>query len=397
MFQPNRRGQRPMKICFVTTNFPRYLGDSEGTFILEAARGLTHHGHQVRVIAQHWPGLPTYEWMDGVEVIRPRYWWPESQEMLRQPGGGLPIIWDKSWLARLQMMPFLLVHTLTTAWYARDCDIIHAQWTLSAGTSWLGQWIHRRPVVMSSLGSDLFTVPGTPVGAWVTRWVLQRSASVIVISQALAQAATQLGRSPDAIIPLGVDTRHFHPVDTTHRDNYIVYVGTLIKRKAPHHLIDAMAQLKAKHPRLRLVIVGAGPERNALENQVAMLSLTEQVTFAGAQGPDRVKQWVQRAKLLVLPSTEEGLGVVLLEALACGTPIVASQVGGIPDVVTPEVGLLTPPGDVPALAHAINTLLSDHSRWLQMSRQARQRAETRYDWRRIATQLIDVYQQCGVK
>jgi hypothetical protein len=159
-----------MKICFVTTNFPRHVNDSEGTFVWEAARAIARLGHQVRVVAQHWPGLPTHEWMENVEVFRPRYWWPESAEILRQPGGGLPIVWRRSRSARIQVLPFIAVHTLTVARQARDCDIIHAQWTLSAAAAWLSRPWHGRPIVATLQGSDIFQVVTNRWGALQRRY-----------------------------------------------------------------------------------------------------------------------------------------------------------------------------------------------------------------------------------
>jgi glycosyltransferase involved in cell wall biosynthesis len=137
--------------------------------------------------------------------------------------------------------------------------------------------------------------------------------------------------------------------------------------------------------------VGDGPERQSLQALASELGLSESVDFAGYQPQDVVRQWMQRAKLLVLPSLEEGLGVVLLEALASGTPIVASEVGGIVDVVTPGVGVLVPPGDASGLANAIANTLLDADRWLAKSVRARDRAVELYDWDRIGEQYARIY------
>lgn len=383
-----------MKICFVTTNFPRYLGDSEGTFIWEAARAVARHGHQVRVIAQHWPNLPTHEWIEDIEVIRPRYWWPESGEVLRKEGGGLPIVWRKSWLARFQMIPFIFVHTLAVARYAHDCDVIHTQWTLSAGAAWLSKVIHRRPILATLQGSDIFQVTRSRLGAWLTRVVLQRCDRISALSQALAISTAAIGipLSAITITPNGVDLTKFVPPSNS-REPLILYVGSLIKRKGVVYLLEAMSEIAEVYPASRLMVVGDGPERPSLEKRVTDLGLTGRVTFAGPQSPTQVRQWMQRAKVFVLPSVEEGLGVVLLEALACGTPIVASRVGGIPDVVTPDVGLLVPPANSDLLVRAIGRLLSNDQEWAEMSKNARTRAEKHYDWHQIAAQFITIYQE----
>ncbi|MGC8880077.1 MAG: glycosyltransferase [Anaerolineae bacterium] len=382
-----------MKICFVTTNFPRHVNDSEGTFVWEAARAIARLGHRVRVVAQHWPGSPTHEWMENIEVFRPRYWWPESAEMLRQPGGGLPIVWRRSRLARIQVLPFIVVHTMAVARRARDCDIIHAQWTLSAAAAWLSRPWHGRLIVATLHGSDIFQVITKRWGTWLTRLVLQHCDRITAVSRALADATEAIGLPATAItvIPNGVDLAQFTPSYQT-RAPVIVYVGSLIPRKGVIYLLKAMAQLVPTHPSLRLVIVGEGVEKPSLQRDACELGIATRVSFVGEASREHVRSWMQQAKVFVLPSTEEGFGVVLLEALACGTPIVASQVGGICDVVTPEVGILVPPGDPDALAAAIAQLIGDEKRWMECSLNARKRAEELYGWHRIALRYLDLYQ-----
>ncbi len=381
-----------MKICFVTTLFPRYIGDSEGPFIWGIAHAVANAGHEVRVIAQHWPSYPKHEWMDNVEVIRPQYWWPESAEKLRQPGGGIPIAWQSSRLVRLQMIPFILIHTLAVARYARGYDVVHAQWTLSAGAAWLSRMIHQRPVLATLQGSDIFQVTRNRFGAWLTNFVLQRCNRISVLSPALAEATMAVGISEKniKIIPNGVDVNQFQPA-SEERKATILYVGSLIERKGVSFLIKAMPKILEAHPQYRLVIVGEGVERERLQALAQELGVAEQINFAGAQPSDQVRHWMQRSKIFVLPSVEEGLGVVLLEALASGTPVVASEVGGIPTVITPEVGHLVPPGDADALAQNICRLLTNNTQWSTMSQQARHRAEEIYDWQKIAAQFIEIY------
>lgn len=383
-----------MKICFATTNFPRYLGDSEGTFVFEAARAVARQGHQVYVVAQHWPGFPVYEQLDGIKVVRFPYWYPPAKEVLRYAGGGLPIAWKKSWLARVQITPFIIVHTLAIAWYGRRCDIIHAHWSLSAGAAWLGQAIHRRPILATLQGSDIFQVPRSWLGRWLTKVILRHCNYISVLSQALAASTIALGipKSVITVIPNGVDVSQFFP-SVRSRWPMILYVGTLITRKGVNYLLQAMSKVVQVQPSFQLVIVGEGPERSNLEKMARDLNLSKHVFFSGAQSPDEVRQWMQQAKIFILPSVEEGLGVVLLESMACGTPIIATAVGGIPDVVTPDVGILVPPADSDSLAKAILHLLQDDERWRKMSENARKQAEEKYDWQRIAGRFIEIYEK----
>jgi glycosyltransferase involved in cell wall biosynthesis len=122
--------------------------------------------------------------------------------------------------------------------------------------------------------------------------------------------------------------------------------------------------------------------------------LGDRVEFVGFQSQAVVSEWMRQARLFVLPSLEEGQGVVLLEALASGTPVVASDVDGIRDVVVPVVGMRVPPADPAALALALAQLLSsDAATWQRMSQAARRRAVEIYDWDKIAARFVEIYEK----
>lgn len=383
-----------MKVCIVTTSFPKYMGDTEGTFIWESAQAIRRLGHQVRVIAPHRPGFRTRERMEGLEVFRPRYWWPESAEILGREKGGLPVILKKSWLARLQLLPFIVVHSLAVARWARGCDLVHAHWTLSAWAAWVSRPLHGCPILATLHGSDVYQVMGSRIGAWITGFVLRRCDRISSVSQALAQAAASIGipLSSIAVIPNGVDTDRFRPSDGP-REPVVLFVGNLIKIKGVAYLLEAFSKIGSDYPSYRLVIVGDGPEREFLEKQTADLGLAGRVSFLGSLPPHEVSNWMQRSKILALPSFQEGLSAVVLEALASGTPVVATHVGGNPESISPDVGLLVPPGDSSVLAKAIAVLLGDEDRWSAMSESARAKAETHYRWDAIAELYLTVYRQ----
>lgn len=385
-----------MHVCFVTTAFPRWPEDGQGAFVYGAARALVRAGVSVHVVAMHSPGCQTHDVMEGVEVTRPRYWWPESAEALRRGGaGGLPTTWREYPAVRFQIAPFGMAHTLATTRVARSCDIVHAQWTLSAACALAGRAYHRRPIIVTVQGSDIFQVPRHPLGARLTRRVLTGCRHVTALSGALARAVQQLGVAPSqiSIVPNGVDTTRFVPPEDGRRDDTVLYVGSLIERKGLRHLLAALPETMARHPALRLAIIGEGPEEPRLRTLAHSLGITDSVDFMGTQTQAAVRDQMQRARVLVLPSTEEGLGVVLLEALACGTPVVASDVGGIPDVVTPDVGRLVPPASPTHIAGALAELLEDAQAWERASRQARRRAVEHYDWVRVAARFLTIYEE----
>lgn len=380
-----------MKICIVTTAFPRWVNDDRGIFVLNAARALVKKGLDVRVIAIHSPGSKKEEVFDGVKVIRPQYL-PERWEILQKEGGGLPVAWKKNPFTLLALIPFFLVHTVTVARVARDCDIVHANWTLSGFVAWVSKLFHRRPFIVTVQGSDIYQAARMGWVRILTRISLSASNKVIALSCDLQKTTIGLGVDvkKTVVIPNGIEIQNFYPSDSP-RENFILFVGSLIPRKGANYLIEAFAKLKDEIPGARLVIVGEGAQRSDLEQMAREHHLDDLVQFVGTVSQMQISSLMQRARVFVLPSLEEGLGVVLLEAIASGTPCIGSRVGGIPDVITEDVGLLVPPMDPDALCSAMRTILLDPDRWQAYSRAARTRAVEKFAWENIADQIIRVY------
>lgn len=377
------------------TTFPRWAGDGQGAFVWGLARALSRRNITVTVVAIHTLGAAEHETVEGIEIFRPRYWWREEDEMLRKDGGGLPVTLRRYPLARLQIAPFLVGHMRVIASVARNADLVHAHWTISGGAAVWSQLRHRRPVIVTVQGSDIFQVPKLPLGAAYTRHVLGRCQRVTTLTDALRRAALQIGVDERKlrVIPNGVDVEEFTPAPDVEREKVILFVGFLIRRKGVEFLIEAAARVIARHPEYRIIIIGEGPEEIALRSQAAHLGIDGSVDFLGFQPQVDVRDWMRRAQIFVLPSVEEGQGVVLLEALASGTPVVGSDVDGIAEVITPDVGRLFPVGDSTALAGYLLELIADNSLRNTLGHAARRRAETEYDWDRLAQEFIVLYEQ----
>ncbi len=315
-----------MRVCLVATTFPRWAGDGQGAFIWELACAVQRQGVVVQVVALHTPGSLCMETIEGIEIIRPRYWWPEEAESLRKDGGGLPITLRKYPLARLQLPFFMARHSQMIARYADKCDLVHAHWTLSGSAALLARPFHRKPVLVTVQGSDIFQVAKSGLGAWFTRSVLNSSDQVTALSHALKDSAIRAGAKPEkiAIVPNGVDIRRFVPPQYEMRSDYsdqppiILFAGFLIKRKGVRYLLDALALLPLHSYRYRAVIVGEGPEEGVLREQMTALGLGDRVEFVGFQPQAVVSEWMRQARVFVLPSLEEGQGVVLLAGIGVG-------------------------------------------------------------------------------
>jgi glycosyltransferase involved in cell wall biosynthesis len=381
------------KICMLTTAYPRWPGDERAPFIHEAAKALKEAGNEVRVLAMHRPGTKTHETMDGIEIIRTRYL-PEKWEILQEEGGGIPIVWKKNHLARLALIPFVFAQSLALLKWSRDCDILHANWTLSGMIVWLTQFIHCRPFIVTVHGSDIYL--GTKTG-WIrffTKIVLNKAAAVIAISHDLADQLVSLDTPQNkiSIIPEVIDVDRFLKNDQE-RENIILFVGSLIPRKGCKFLIQAFSRVTKVLPDFQLYLVGLGADEMELKSLVSDLHISEKVSFLGARSREEVPQLMGRAKLFVLPSLEEGLGVVLIEAIASGTPCVASRVGGIPDIITPEVGTLVPPGETDRLAAAILEILNNPDRWKTLSAASKQRALHEFSREAFSEKFTKIYSQ----
>ncbi|TLU71741.1 glycosyltransferase [Lichenicoccus roseus] len=184
----------------------------------------------------------------------------------------------------------------------------------------------------------------------------------------------------------GVDCRAFPLRDPAEATPVILHVARLVEMKGTRYLIEAFAGLAARHPELRLVIVGDGPLRPALTAMSVRLGLADRISFLGARPHAEIAGWMRRAMMLVLPSINtgtgrvEGLGMVLLEAAATGVPVVATDVGGIPEGAEDGVtGILTPERDPAALFRAMLALAGDAAMRARMGQAGRNLVERRFD------------------
>ncbi len=391
--------RQKLRVAILTTAFPRWPNDSRGPSMLETARALRDRDIAVRVVTLHGPGTRAHEDVEAIPVHRVRYFWPERFEQLQDMGGGLPAAWRSGLWARFRFLPLLAALFLAAVIHGREVDVIHAHWTLAGLAAWLASFITGTPFVLTLHGSDVYIAPGIPGVRSLTNAVLRGSAHVIAVSRDLAEAASGLGVRSGSIevIPDGIDLDRFTP-GTPQREPLLLFVGSLIERKGAHHLLRAMPAILGRHPNTRLAVVGEGPERSRLEALANELGLGDRVDFIGPQSQAQIALWMKRARLFVLPSQEEALGIVLLEALASGTPCVASRVGGIPDIVSPNVGVLVNPRDPIDLARGINSLLDDSDTWAELQSQARQHVERNcWTWKKVAVRLQEVFEDARAR
>ena len=251
------------------------------------------------------------------------------------------------------------------------------------------------PVVAMSIGSDINRI-GDPISSLLTRRVLREADFLITVSGDLREKAVAMGASPQKALAIvnGCDLSVFHARDRSearqklHIDpasEAVVYIGRMDVNKGLRELVEAAASLHSQRPNLRVYLVGEGPDRPLIESAI-QANNAGYIRSMGACSFDDVAVWMAAADLVTLPSYMEGCPNVVLEALACGRPVVATNVGGIPEVLSDECGCLVPPRDPAALARALASVLD---RTWDASAISAQRSRS---WDTVAAKLLEVFE-----
>ncbi|MDZ3823462.1 MAG: glycosyltransferase family 4 protein [Pseudoxanthomonas sp.] len=249
-------------------------------------------------------------------------------------------------------------------------DLLLASWAFpdAVGTAWLARRLGL-PYAVKVHGSDLNVLAGYRLRRWQIARSLRGAGAVLAVSRALAGRAVELGAAPAGVHVLynGVDGALFRPGDRAAarralglpvEGRLLLFVGNLKPEKGCIDALAALPTVRDRHPGTRIAFVGEGPARARLQASAAGSGLADAVLLAGARGHAELPAWMQAADLLVLPSHNEGVPNVVLEAMSCGLPVVATAVGGIPEVLPPLAGLLVPPRDPAALAATLDQALA---------------------------------------
>jgi len=226
----------------------------------------------------------------------------------------------------------------------------------------------RVPVIVGAIGSDLRR-RNDPFTVHMVRQTMLQADAVITVSDELRERAIAQGIPADKVTAIrnGCDTAVFHPGDRgaareqvgcDKESELIVYAGNLLASKGLGELMEAFLDLAKERPRLRLAIVGQGPFGQTLARRAAAAGMEGRVTLPGRRDAAGIAQWMRAADVFCLPSYSEGCPNVVVEALACGRPLVATKVGGIPELVNEASGLLIPPRDARQLRGALDAALA---------------------------------------
>jgi glycosyltransferase involved in cell wall biosynthesis len=387
-----------VRVLVLSSVFPNPKRPTLGVFVRERLRRVADHC-EVRVVApllwfpgnRHirgdaWSDIPHVERQGSLVVHHPRFFCVPRY-----------LKWTDATFYAASLLPFL---ARLRASFPFDLIDAHFAYPDGAAAVLLGKAL-RRPVVITLRGS-LVRLMTYPSHRPQLKFALSRASRVVAVSRSLKAAAVELGIPADGItvIPNGVDADVFFPIDRRRarlalglpQDRTIILsVGGLNEGKGHHRIIGLLPSLLRDRPELLYVVVGAEHPadnfRTRLERMVRQHGLERHVLLAGARPHPEIRDWLGAADLFCLATRSEGWANVLLEALACGRPVVTTRVGGNPEIIEDDrLGLLVPPGDDAALRGAILRALDEP--WDQEHLIAHARA---YSWEHAALRVMDEF------
>jgi glycosyltransferase involved in cell wall biosynthesis len=370
----------------VCTEFYPLVGGMQ-THTLQLSRHLQRQGVRILVVTRRYNSLLSFEYVEGIPVYR-------------------LFTWDRSWAGASLSFSWAAIRFLIK--HRAQYQIIHSHQVFSPATiGLLGQGLLGKKMVVNPHGGghtgDVYRLCERRFGRLRLALLRDRADCFVAISQEIEEELEQIGVPQAKIrsIPNGVDTDYFTSSDEKQKrylknslnlpeGQIVSFVGRLVPAKNVNALLDAWDQILDTGA--TLLILGDGPQRARLEALCRDRRLTDSVLFVG--NVENVVQYLQCSDVYVLPSLTEGLPIALLEAMACSLPVVASAVGGVPQVVEDGVnGFLVPPGNVRDFQDKLKGLLRDGELRHQMGNQARRTVVSRYSLAKICERYLALYKE----
>jgi glycosyltransferase involved in cell wall biosynthesis len=397
----------------IASSYPRFHGDSVGSFMEPIAQGIAARGHEVHLVAPWHPKWAREKVEGGVHFHLFRYA-PVPQLNVFGYAEGMradvrlrasaiaaaPIAMLAGWFKALRVAQ------------KKRATIVHAHWVIPGGVI-AAAAAGSRPLVVSLHGSDVFVAERHFLARRAARTTFARASAVTACSEDLRSRAISLGAnaSRSSVISYGVDSGRFKP-DLMQRAHgrsrlgidgdapLIFALGRLVEKKGFEYLIDATALLKADYPNLRVVIAGEGDLGVSLRARARAAGVTEHVQFLGVVPHDEVPTLLAAADVAVAPSVHDeagnvdGLPNTVMETMASATPLVTTRAGGIGSIATEgETARLVPERDAAALASAIRDLLRQPALRASLGSRARELVCHHHSWERVARDFEAVYER----
>jgi len=397
-----------IKLLVLTTTFPLWEGDSTPAFVYELSKRLVIEGFDTYVLAPHCEGAKKFEVLDGIKIYRFPYFFPTKYQRLVDGAGILPNL-KKSNLAKIQL-PFLFLSQLYYSMKIikrEDIDVVHSHWIVSNGlVGAICKKVFGIKHVLTEHAAGLVALNKFPFKHSLAGFILSNCDGISVVSSHVYDRLLEFvhprvlndTKRKLEIIPMGVNTNQFKVNKDKNElkakyniksENVLLFIGRLAEKKGVVYLIKALPSIISKVPSTTLIICGNGPLKDECENLTKKVGMNDFIKFTGYITEEEKVDYLSMTDLLIVPSIvtddgdTEGLPVVILEGLSMGKPIIASDVGGIKDVIKDRInGFLIEPKNSIMIAETVSELISNKELMLQFSKFSLKTAEE-YDWNTI--------------
>jgi glycosyltransferase involved in cell wall biosynthesis len=378
-----------VKVLFLTTSFPRHEGDYAGIFVFHLAEHLSRGGIRISVVTPGDGHHKNEDVRNGIAIHRFHGFFNKKKAFLFE-GGGLPAHLRKNKLLFL-WMPFFLAAFLKAALReAKQADLVHCQWLPLGLLGLVVKRVRKKAFIVTVRGSDklFFRRPLR----FLFRAILKEAGAVVFVGRELMAGLPSSGKY--FVIPNGVDVSAQQHYSLEVSGKIVLYVGNLSRNKSVETLVRGAALLKDEED-FTVVMIGDGPERESLLSLVEKTGLAGRVLFLKSLPQEQIFYLMEKSTLVVMPSLSEGRSNVLLEALACGLPVIASRIPANAEIIADGVnGLLFHPGDPADLAQKIHILLRDQMLRNKLSEEGRRFIQTNeLTWEHTSREYIQVYRK----
>jgi glycogen(starch) synthase len=384
-----------MKIGTLTWEFPPRVVGGIARHCEGLAKALVKQNHEVHLFTLDFPGSPNYEEMDGVKVYR------ASTEL------GHP-----NFLTWVLLFNHFLTKRMADVIQHVDFDVMHVHDWLAAFSGISFKHYMKKPMVLTVHSTEVGRAQGlhSPDSFSINGiewWAMYEADRVIVCSQSMKNEICghfNLPLDKVDVIPNAIDaTKYQIPVDrgavrqrygVGYGEKLILCVGRLVPQKGIEYFIRAIPHVAKRYPEAKFVIVGEGWSRDILEAEARASGQARKIQFTGFASDREVIELMTSADVLVVPSIYEPFGIVALEGMATGVPVVASKVDGLAEVIEHErTGLFVYPRSPESIAWGIDRILSDpdHAKWL--TENAKDKLHKAYSWEAVAMKTVDVYRK----
>jgi len=376
-----------MKILQTPVRFYPFTGGVEN-YVYYLSRELVNSGNQVKVVCANEPDIESKQRVEGIEVERLPYMGKIANTNITT---GLP--------GALSDGDYDIIHThIPTPW--------SADWSAFYSNS------KKKPLVVTYhndiIGQGLASLVARIYNSVGLNYVLKTAAKIIITQPGYLQSSSHLAKYRDKIevIPNGVDVEKFQPKQASGNEDkstifFLSVLDEFHKYKGLDYLLEALKIVKNNVPDVKLIVGGKGVLLDHHQEMAASLGLKDNVEFAGFIPDEEIADYYSQASVFVLPSIsslQEGFGIVALEALACQTPVVTTDIVGVAhDLKQIKGGIVIPPRDTHKLADAITQILSDAQMQKEMGQRGRKLVQEKYTWKVVASSMEKVYKEILAK